>query len=265
MAGGSTDGRPPAVTVAGSFRVERFAALPSTNDAALERARAGDPGNLWLLADRQTAGRGRRGRVWVSEAGNLYASALLIDPCIPAHLAELPFVAVVAVRRAVAARLARGGERVRIKWPNDLLVDGAKVAGILLESTRLGDGRTAVAVGIGINCAHAPSGTETAATSLRAGGCGVRPEELFDDLAAAFCDSLALWERGDGFGEIRAEWLAHAGGLGAAIRVRLVDGEESGLFEAIDLGGRLVLRLGDGTTRAISAGDVFFPAATGVE
>ena len=248
-----------------SWRVERFAALASTNDAALDRARGGDPGDLWIVADRQTSGRGRRGRVWVSEAGNLYASALLIDPCEPPRLAELPFVTVVAVRRAIGAAVARGDERVRIKWPNDVLVDGAKVSGILLESTRLPDGRTAVAVGIGINCRSAPVATETPATSLLACGSGIFPERLFDDLRRAFAAALGIWERGLGFGEIRADWLAHAGGIGAPIRVRLVAGEETGVFEAIDPAGRLVLRTVDGERRTISAGDVFFPATAGVE
>lgn len=258
-------GRHPAAADGRSWRVERFAVLPSTNDAALDRARAGDPGQLWIVADRQTSGRGRRGRVWVSETGNLFASALLIDPCEPMHLAELPFVAVTAARRAVAAHVARGDSRVKIKWPNDLLVDGRKVAGILLESTKIADGRTAVVVGIGINCKEAPAATETPATSLLACGCSVLPEMLFDDLAEALARMLATWETGFGFGAVRNEWLGHAVGLGGPIRVRRVDGEEHGIFEAIDTAGRLVLRTADGGRRTISAGDVFFPDGRGTE
>ena len=258
-------GRLPAAADGRSWRVERFAALASTNDAALERARAGDLGHLWIVADRQTSGRGRRGRVWVSESGNLHATALLIDPCAVRHLAELPFVAVVAAHRAVAGHVAGGESRVRIKWPNDLMVDGRKVAGILLESTRLADGRTAVAVGIGINCKHAPSGTEMPATSLLAAGSAVLPEVLFDDLGAALARVFEIWDGGVGFAAVRADWLAHAVGIGAPIRVRLVAGEESGVFEAIDTAGRLVLRTADGEKRTISAGDVFFPAGAGAE
>jgi BirA family biotin operon repressor/biotin-[acetyl-CoA-carboxylase] ligase len=265
MADTTPGGRSPATAAGRSWRVERFAALASTNDVALDRARDGDPGNLWIVADRQTSGRGRRGRVWVSEGGNLYATALLIDPCAPVHLAELPFVAVTAARRAVAAHLARGDTRAAIKWPNDLLVDGRKVAGILLESTRLSDGRAAVAIGIGINCKAAPAATETPATSLLAAGCPVLPETLFDDLAVALTRVLELWEAGAGFGAVRSEWLAHAIGLGAPIRVRLVAGDEHGIFEAIDTTGRLVLRTADGGRRTISAGDVFFPAEPGTE
>ena len=265
MAGAATGGRAPAVEVGRPFRVERFAALASTNDAALERARAGDPGNLWIVADRQTSGRGRRGRVWVSESGNLYATALLIDPCDPARLPELPFVAVAAVCDAVAGQVARGDARVRIKWPNDLMIDGAKVAGILLESTRLADGRMAVAVGIGINCERAPSATETPATSLSAAGRPVVPGVLFDDLERALRRALGVWAGGGGFAAIRAEWLARAGGIGSVIRVRMTTGEETGVFEAIDTAGRLILRCDDGSAKAISAGDVFFPASAGSE
>lgn len=264
MAGASTGGgRRPAVAVGTSWRVERFAELASTNETALERARAGDPGKLWIVADRQTSGRGRRGRLWVSDVGNLYASALLIDPCEPLHLAELPFVAVAAARAAIAEHAHGAADRVRIKWPNDLLVDGRKVSGILLESTRLPDGRTAVAIGIGINCQHAPAATETPATSLLAGGIQVYPEVLFEDLARALERGLALWGRGAGFAEVRADWLAHAAGIGSEIRVRLIDSEETGIFEAIDESGRLVLATADGRRRLVSAGDVFFPATTG--
>lgn len=265
MVQASPGGRGPVAADGRSWRVERFAALPSTNDAALERARAGDPGHLWIVADRQTSGRGRRGRVWVSESGNLFATALLIDPCPAQHLAELPFVAVTAAHRAVAAHVARGEARVKIKWPNDLMVDGAKVAGILLESSKVGDGRSAVAIGIGINCKQAPAATETPAASLLGAGCAVLPEVLFDDLAEALARMLTVWERGVGFGAVRTEWLSHAIGLGAPIRVRLVDGETRGVFEAIDTAGRLVLRTEAGERRTISAGDVFFPAGAGAE
>ncbi len=261
MGDGSTDGRQPAVPVGRSWRVERFGELASTNDEALARARDGDPGYVWFVADRQTSGRGRRGREWVSETGNLYASALLIDPCSAVHLAELPFVAVAAARRAVAAHVTDADNRVRIKWPNDLLVDGRKVAGILLESAKVGRELSAVTIGIGINCKQAPAATESPATSLLAAGAPVFPEVLFEDLRDALADGLATWDRGEGFAAVRATWLEHAVGLGAPVRVRLVAGEDEGIFEAIDETGRLVLKTNDGRRKLISAGDVFFPAA----
>lgn len=254
-------GRSPAAAAGRAWRLVRFADLRSTNDEALDRARAGDPGEAWFVAERQTSGRGRRGRAWISEAGNLYASALVVDPSPAQNLPELPFVAVAAARDAVAAHVPDGAKRVKIKWPNDLMVDGRKVSGILLESTRLADGRTAVAIGIGINCKHHPVGTETPATSLLASGVQVFPEVLFVDLDRALQSALALWDHGRGFAAVRANWLAHAVGLGQPIRVRLVDGEETGIFEAIDEAGRLVLVTDDGRHRLVSAGDVFFPNA----
>lgn len=240
-----------------SWRVLRKTATASTNVDVLDLARAGDPGRAWVVSERQDGGRARRGRSWTSEPGNLYASALLIDPCAPFHLPELPFVSVLAAADAVAQ--ASGGRVPGIKWPNDLMLSGRKLAGILLETTRTEAGRTAVAVGIGINCRHYPFGTETPATSLLAEGIDVPPELLLDDLVAAFAARLAEWDEGRGFAAIRAAWLERAVRLGEPIRVRLVDGEDEGLFEAIDEAGHLILARADGSRRKISAGDVFFP------
>lgn len=252
-------GRVPASLGAGEWRVDWHDALGSTNAEALAQARAGDPGRLWVVAERQTEGRGRRGRVWTSEPGNLYASALLVDPCPIERLAELPFVAAVAVRAAVAAHAGHRAGDVAIKWPNDLMIAGRKVSGMLLESAQVASGVMAVAIGIGINCRQHPFGTETPATSLLGEGIGVLPEILMRDLAGALAVRLDRWAAGAGFAEIRAEWLAHAVGIGGPVRVRLIDSEDHGRFEAIDEAGRLVLVRDDGERRLVSAGDVFFP------
>ena len=254
----SGEGRAPAV-VGRDWRVVRLKDTASTNIDVFDRARSGDPGRVWVVADRQTNGRARRGRGWTSEPGNLYASALLIDPCEPRHLPELPFVVAVSARRAVAEAIGASAIAVGLKWPNDLMIRGKKIAGILLETTRTTEGHTAVAIGIGINCKHHPSGTETPATNLLLEGADVFPERLFDHLARAFADFLDVWSGGDGFAAIREEWLSHALGIGGPIRVRLVEGEDHGIFEAIDAAGLLVLRRADGTRRLVSAGDVFFP------
>ncbi|TBW36950.1 biotin--[acetyl-CoA-carboxylase] ligase [Siculibacillus lacustris] len=247
----------------GSWPVLRFPEIGSTNDEALARARAGLSGERWFVADRQTSGRGRRGRVWTSEIGNLYASALLIDPCAPEHLPEIPFVAAVAVHAAVAGRSA--ATLPALKWPNDLMFAGRKVAGLLLESSRLDDGRMAVAIGFGVNCISFPAGTETPATCLLTEGLTIYPEVLLADLDATLRATLADWDRGRDFAAIRRRWLAAATGLGGPIRVRLADGERNGLFEAIDETGRLVLVEEDGRRRLVSAGDVFFPPVGGNE
>lgn len=248
----------PALAEKAPWRVLRKTTTTSTNVDVLDLARAGDPGRVWVVSDRQDGGRARRGRSWTSEPGNLYASALLIDPCTPTHLPELPFVSVLAAADAVA-RVTDGARAPGIKWPNDLMLSDRKLAGILLETTRVEDGRTAVAVGIGINCRHFPFATETPATSLLTEGVDVLPERLFDELLAAFATRLLQWDEGRGFPAIRAAWLERVLRLGEPIRVRLVDGEDEGVFEAIDEAGLLILARSDGSRRKISAGDVFFP------
>lgn len=258
MATDSPGGERASASAGAPWRVIAKPTTESTNIDVLDLARSGDPGRVWVVADRQEGGRARRGRAWTSESGNLYASALLIDPGLPRHLPELPFVAAVsaadAVAEATGSRLVPG-----IKWPNDLMIAGRKCAGILLETTRDPAGRTAVAVGIGVNCRHYPLATETPATSLLTEGHDVLPERLFEALRTAFATRVEEWASGRGFAAIRAAWLARAVGIGGPIRVRLVDGEDTGIFEGIDETGLLRLARPDGTHCKISAGDVFFP------
>jgi len=216
--------------------------LPSTNADALARARAGERGPLWITAARQTAGRGRRGNLWTSEPGNLYASLLLTDAAPAAHLPELCFVVALAVRDAAREVAPPLDQKLKFKWPNDLLLDGAKLAGILIEAETIGD-VTAIAVGIGVNCAHHPDNLAYPATSLAACGAMVTPDELLRALSRTIVRGLVEWDRGSGFAAIRSEWLAHAAGLGGDIHVRLADRELTGRFETLDRMGRLMLRL----------------------
>jgi len=209
----------------------------------------------------QSAGRGRLGRPWQSPPGNLYASTLVrlrpIDP--PA--ASLAFVAAVALEEVVRAYVyardaginAGDGGGLQLKWPNDLLFDGAKLAGILLE----GAGE-AVVIGFGVNLAHFPQGLDRPVTSLAAiGGQAPDPALFLEDLAAAFARWVARW-RGEGLAPVRAAWLARAHAKGTALTARLPDGEAiDGMFDGIDADGALILRLADGTSRVIHAGDVF--------
>jgi BirA family biotin operon repressor/biotin-[acetyl-CoA-carboxylase] ligase len=244
----------PAAKAAG-VRLISHDTVGSTNAEALRLARDGERGPLWVVAKSQTAGRGRRGRIWVSEPGNLYASLLLTDPAPPDRFPELSFVAALAVHDAIGGRIPGLSSRLVLKWPNDLLIDRNKFAGILVE----GEG-TGVAIGIGVNCVHHPGGTDTPATDLATAGVRTSPETLFAPLSAAMRARVAQWNRGAGFAAIRTDWLARAAGVGKAIRVRSGDGELAGQFETIDETGRLVLRLADGTMQTVAAGDVVLAA-----
>jgi BirA family biotin operon repressor/biotin-[acetyl-CoA-carboxylase] ligase len=228
----------------------------STNAEALALARAGEKGPLWVRARRQTAGRGRRGRAWVSEPGNLYASLLLIDPAPADRAAELSFVAALAVHDAVAALAPHLAAQLALKWPNDVLCAGKKFCGILVE----GEGPAAV-IGIGVNCAHHPEQTMHPATNLASAGASVTVERMFAALSQAMMQRLAQWNCGAGFDAIRSDWLARAAGLGEAIRVRLPDAEVVGGFEGIDSRGRLIVRLSDGRSTEIAVGDVLIFSA----
>jgi len=244
----------PVATRAGA-RLAWHETLTSTNQEALARARCGERGPLWIAAESQTAGRGRRGRTWVSEPGNLYATLLLIDPSAAERAAELSFVAALALHDALVAAVPGVASRLAFKWPNDLLLDGGKLAGILVEGERSADG-LAVAVGIGVNCARHPSATSYPATDLATAGISFPPSRLLTVLSRTMVERLALWRGGNGFAAIRADWVGRAAGLGREALV--VSGEEelSGRFDGVDEGGHLILRLGDGTTRTITAGDV---------
>jgi len=242
------------------WRAQVHARLASTNDAARACALAGDPGRLWIVADEQLAGRGRHGRAWSSPPGNLYASALLIDPCDSALAPQLGFVAGVALARAVEDL---GAPDVKLKWPNDLVWRGAKLAGLLVEGAATPGRGLACIVGVGVNCASAPAGLAYPVSSLAAVlGRPVAPHELLSLLAARFDQAIGLWRRGPGFSQIRSQWLERAAGLGAPIRVAGPRGPCEGVFETLDASGRLLLR-GPRGLEAIEAGDVFFipPAA----
>ena len=160
--------------------------IDSTNAEALRLARAGERGPVWSAAKSQTAGGGRRGRTWVSAPGNLYATLLLIDPAPPQHCPELSFVAALALHDAVGGRIPGLASRLVLKWPNDLLIDRHKFAGIRIE----GEGG-AVAIGIGVNCVHHPDGTDTPATDLATAGVRTSPESLFGPLSASMTARLA--------------------------------------------------------------------------
>jgi BirA family transcriptional regulator, biotin operon repressor / biotin---[acetyl-CoA-carboxylase] ligase len=242
------------------YRREAFASLPSTNSVAFASAQSGAATGLWVTAAEQTAGRGRRGRPWQSGPGNLAASLLLVDPAPPAIVATISFVAGVALHQAVVDLIGPAvADRLKLKWPNDLLLDRLKVAGISVEGDKLAAGRLAVVIGIGVNCrSHPEDGTIHPASDFAARGLPVEAEGLFERLAARTAEELSRWDRGGNFAAIRKAWLARSCGLGEPVRVNLTIRTIDGRFDTLDEEGRLVVTRNDGARELISAGDVFF-------
>ena len=235
-------------------RILTVAETGSTNADLLALARAGSgEDGLWLRAGRQTAGKGRQGRAWDSPAGNLFASTLVRLSAGDPPAATLALVAAVALEEAV--RLALPPARTRqlaLKWPNDLLIAGAKLSGILLE--RADDW---VVIGVGVNVAHHPALADRATTSLAAEGAAVDAAAFLSHLADLTAAWLHLWRR-DGLAPVVARWSERAHPPGTPLVARLPNGESvEGVFAALDQAGALVLRLADGTHRAIHAGDIF--------
>ena len=282
---------------AAGYRLAVHDTIDSTSSEAMSRAAAGEAGPLWVVAAHQSEGRGRRGSAWHTPRGNLAASLLLSLDLAPATIATLGFVAGVALARALdvccglgaspseaglgpAPRDEEGGgllfaepphaEVPRssleahppfcLKWPNDVMAHGAKLAGILLQTEEIG-ARRAVVVGIGVNVVATPDGLPYPATSLAALGCRTGAPLLFGALSAAWTDVMDVWDDGCGFDRIRELWLARAAGLGGSVAVRSGGGTREGVFETIDDQGHLVMRARDGATHRVSAGEVHFGRA----
>jgi BirA family biotin operon repressor/biotin-[acetyl-CoA-carboxylase] ligase len=245
---------------AGGLPVIHFAEIGSTNAEAMARATSLAP-EQWIVADRQLTGRGRRGRHWISEPGNLYATVLLYDPAPPASSPQICFVAALALHDAVCDALPKlDHQYLRLKWPNDLLLDGKKLAGILVEGVSAGT-RHAVVTGIGVNCAHHPKDTPYPVTDFANEGFSLAPSVLLERLGARMMERLAQWRGGRDFAAIRNAWLARAHDLGREIEVKLPERALKGRFEEIDSDGALVLALSSGHRELIRAGDVF-PASS---
>ena len=243
------------------FRRASHDSLGSTNAEALVLARAGDPGQIWITAHEQTAGRGRRGRAWSAGHGNLAGSLLLLDPTSTSSAATISFVAGVALYQAVIDVCGPAiADRLALKWPNDLLLDQCKVAGILVEGEKLPGGMFATIVGFGVNCvSHPDIDAPIPPSNFRARGVPVETETLFSALARSMAVEVSRLDRGAGFAAIRAAWLARACGVGDAIRVNLDGRSIDGRFEDLDGDGRLILKRNDGVRETFTAGDVFFP------
>lgn len=237
--------------------VELFEEIDSTNQEAARRAAAGGYGPLWLRALRQTAGRGRRGREWLSRPGNLFATYLGATNRTPAEIALLGFAAGVALAETIEALAGPG--RALLKWPNDLMLDGAKAGGILLESGAAEPGRYWFALGLGVNLAVAPEALEQPTASLAdVLGHAVPPELFLQMLVPRLADWAGALERA-GFAALREAWLRRAYGLGQPMRAELAGGRRPGRFEGLSPTGELLL-LPENTHEPlrIAAGDIYF-------
>jgi BirA family transcriptional regulator, biotin operon repressor / biotin---[acetyl-CoA-carboxylase] ligase len=238
------------------YRLVSYDTVGSTNDEAKRLARAGAAEGTVVWALRQTAGRGRRGRRWLSPAGNLHATFVLRPDITAGRAPQLGFVAALAVGETLR-NLVPGPQRIAYKWPNDVVIEDRKIAGTLIES-EIGESGvlTLLVVGIGINLTVAPSGTEIAATCVAAlGRDAPTPGAMLELLAPRFHAWVKRW-RAVGFAPIRTAWLADAASLGRPIRVRLDNAELRGRFRDIDAHGSLLLDTAAGM-RCISAGEVF--------
>ena len=241
------------------FRLVEMVEVDSTNEEAKRLACSGAADGTLVWAHRQTAGRGRRGRVWTSEPGNLYASFVLRPDCAPLQAAQLTFVAALAVSDMLTIFL-NNSDSIACKWPNDVLVGGRKISGILLESSTAGSGIVDwLVLGIGVNLRHHPDiGGRHPATNLSAEGAGaVETSSALETLAIAFAQRRGEWLLG-GFEAVRNAWLKHAYGLGQMAHIKLESASHSGLFIGIDESGALRLK-GDGCAEQMfAAGEVTF-------
>lgn len=251
------------IAKARGFRLVVHEEIDSTNEEAKRLIAAGERGPLWIVARRQSQGRGRLGRNWESPPGNLYATLVLSDAAPARRAPELGFVTGLATIEALKA--ATGfAERLTLKWPNDILLDGAKLAGVLLEAAVApvaGETESSAIIGIGVNCISAPLQTSYPAIALAdRGPTAPSAPALFSLLSDAMIASLDLWDGGERFHAIRAQWLKQAGGIGETIKVKLAREIIEGRFETIDAAGRLKI-MTDLGERIVEAGDVFFPSA----
>lgn len=232
--------------------------VDSTNDEAKRRAADGAPDGTVILAKQQSVGKGRRGRAWDSPPGNLYCSLLLRPEGSLESVMQLGFVAALALHDGLSA-FAPAGAAIACKWPNDLLIDGRKCAGILMEAKGAGGGTRLdwLVVGFGINVRSSPKQSEFPATSLLESGFGaVRIDTLLAELLSRFDTWRQRW-RMFGFSAVREAWLAAAYGRGEAITVRLHDETVHGRFADLDRDGALLVDVAAGQRR-VTAGDVFF-------
>jgi BirA family biotin operon repressor/biotin-[acetyl-CoA-carboxylase] ligase len=242
------------------YRLLRLETVDSTNAEAKRRAKAGEPGPLWIWSARQSQGRGRGGREWISQHGNLFASLLIGVNCPIRVASQLALVAGIITYDTIAKLIAyEGRSELLLKWPNDVLLAGEKLAGMLLENVGSPvENRSMVVVGTGINLASHPEDLPQPAVSLAAYGMTITPAQALEVLTATTHEWLSRWGEGSSFPSIRRAWLDRAGPTGRPLRVRINGEETEGVYAGLDSDGALRLLTPDGHEYRISAGDVYF-------
>jgi BirA family biotin operon repressor/biotin-[acetyl-CoA-carboxylase] ligase len=250
----------PSPKLPAGYRLLRMETVDSTNAEARRRAKAGEPGPLWIWSARQSQGRGRGGREWISQPGNLFASLLIGVNCPIRVAGQLALVAGVIAYDTVAKLVAyEGRSEIMLKWPNDILLTGEKVAGMLLENVGSPvETRSQVIIGTGINLANHPEDLPQPAVSLGAYDINIAPADALQVLAATTHEWLTRWNEGTGFPGIRRAWLDRAGPTGRPLRVTINGDETEGVYAGLDSDGALRLLTPDGSEYRIAAGDVFF-------
>lgn len=242
-----------------AFQLAAFESVDSTNDELRRRALKGAPAGTVVCALEQTKGRGRRGRTWVSERGNLFCSLLQRPAVNLAEASKISFVSALAIHDAILEAVDGFDCDVKCKWPNDVLVDGYKVSGILLESQAL-QGQNMLdwlIIGIGINLNHSPADTPYPSGYINAyRDQALSQAHMLELLLKHFAHWFERWQS-LGFQAIREAWLQRAKGVGTEITVNLSNEKLIGTFETLDQDGALVLQTSEGK-RVITAGDVFF-------
>ncbi|MEN3930766.1 biotin--[acetyl-CoA-carboxylase] ligase [Microvirga sp. W0021] len=247
------------------YRLVWQAETGSTNEDAMQAAREGAETPCWYVARQQQAGRGRHGRQWLSPAGNLYASLLLKNPCSMVEAPQLGFVTGIALYDALKTLTGAQVPDLALKWPNDVLFNGQKLVGLLLESQCMGD-QVHIVIGCGINVSHRPDNPQYPVAMLHDLNPDLSLSDVFSAFSLSFDHVLSVWQETRGlsaierFHPIRELWLERAGGIGKSASVNLPNGKINGSFIGIDALGRLELDTGNGI-KLIDAGDLFFPKA----
>ncbi|AGF74558.1 biotin-protein ligase birA [Bartonella australis AUST/NH1] len=249
------------------YDVESYESVDSTNLVAQRKANAGHRGQLWIVAEEQTQGRARRGRAWYSPKGNFYSSLLLIDDINPKTAAYLSFVAGVSMVEAVRQFIkdkSCADSVISLKWPNDILLQGKKSSGILLELSRLTSQKYALIIGIGMNVKYHYKDTSYPTSCIKNIGLDIDNKQLFTVLTQYFAENYLLWKQQGGGDIIREKWLLYSSHLGQNIKI-VNDGKIiEGLFEGLDCDFNCVVKQENGRRAIITAGDVHFGLAASV-